>query len=59
MSLSLSNYIIDENHSPIVNQFLRRMFPPIKAMDTTIPVAGKNAGYQSEISKLQNILSST
>lgn len=23
----------------------------------TIPVTGKNAGYQSEISKLQNILS--
>lgn len=32
------------------------MSPLIKAMDT-IPVASKNAGYQSEISKLQNILS--
>lgn len=30
------------------------MSPLIKAMDT-IPVASKNAGYQSEISKLQNI----
>lgn len=59
LHVSLFNYIIDESHFPIVNQFLQRMFPPIKAMDTTIPVAGKNAGYQSEISKLQNILSST
>lgn len=32
------------------------MSPLIKAMDT-IPVASKNAEYQSEISKLQNILS--